>query len=83
MLADRVRILGDEHPGTLTARANLAGSYWSAGRTADAIELQERVLADSVRILGDEHPHVATWRANLEVMTTSAGSPDPGSSAAD
>ena len=83
VLADSVRILGDEHPGTLTARANLASSYWSAGRTADAIELQERVLADSVRILGDEHPHVATRRANLEVMTTSAGSPDPGSSAAD
>jgi len=67
------RILGDEHPSTLTARSNLAGSYWSAGRTADAIELQERVLADRVRILGDEHPDTLTARANLAGSYGSAG----------
>lgn len=64
-----VRCLGDEHPATLTARANLAGSYWSAGRTTDAIELQEQVLSDSERILGDEHPNTRAFRANLAVMT--------------
>ena len=67
------RLLGAEHPETLTSRANLARSYWSAGRTADAIELQERVLADSVRILGDEHPDTLTARANLGLSYWSAG----------
>jgi hypothetical protein len=37
VLDDRERILCDEHPDTLTVRAKLAGSYRSAGRTADAI----------------------------------------------
>jgi hypothetical protein len=32
--ADAARILGPEHPGTLTAQANLIVSYWQAGRTA-------------------------------------------------
>ncbi len=35
-------VLGPEHLDTLTARANLASSYRSAGRTADAIALASR-----------------------------------------
>src|ERR1022692_3532659 len=50
------RILGPEHPDALTARANLAASYWLAGRTADVIAIEERVAADRERILGPEHP---------------------------
>jgi len=49
-------LLGDEHPATLSARANLAASYRQAGRTHHAIDLLERVLADRERLLGDEHP---------------------------
>ena len=30
---DRERLIGVDHPSTLTARANLAASYWQAGRT--------------------------------------------------
>jgi hypothetical protein len=73
VLSDRERILGDEHPDTLTARANLAGSYRSAGRTPEAIELQQRVLSDRERILGDEHPDTLTARANLAGSYRSAG----------
>ena len=36
--------------------ANLASSYWQAGRTTEAITLLERVLADRERLLGEEHP---------------------------
>ncbi|MCA1702538.1 MAG: tetratricopeptide repeat protein [Actinobacteria bacterium] len=50
-------LLGAEHPNTLTARAHLAASYYQAGRTSDAIALQEQVLADCQRLLGAEHPH--------------------------
>jgi len=32
VVADSERLLGDEHPDTLTARSNLAFSYWQAGR---------------------------------------------------
>jgi hypothetical protein len=71
VLADSERLLGDEHPNTLTARANLAVSYYQAGRTTDAITLQERVLADSERLLGDEHPTTPAIRAFLEQMSTS------------
>jgi hypothetical protein len=52
-------LLGDEHPDTTTARANLAASYRQAGRTGDAITLLEKVLANSVRVRGSEHPDTA------------------------
>ncbi|WP_375502712.1 tetratricopeptide repeat protein, partial [uncultured Jatrophihabitans sp.] len=48
--------------------ANLASSYWSAGRTGDAITLLEAVLADSKRLLGPEHPDTLTARANLDYV---------------
>ncbi len=38
-LAARERLLGPDHPGTLTARNNLALAYRGAGRTAEAITL--------------------------------------------
>jgi len=46
------RRLGPEHPDTLGARANLATSYRSAGRTAEAVAIFERVVANSERLLG-------------------------------
>jgi hypothetical protein len=51
-----VRILGPEHPDTLTAQANLAASYRQAGRTGEAIAILEKVAAEMARILGPEHP---------------------------
>ncbi|MFE9690644.1 tetratricopeptide repeat protein [Micromonospora sp. NPDC005806] len=67
------RLLGDEHPDTLTARASLAGSYWHAGFTADAITILEQVVADSARLLGDKHPSTLTARANLATSYWQAG----------
>ncbi|MGH2839723.1 MAG: tetratricopeptide repeat protein [Solirubrobacteraceae bacterium] len=66
-------LLGAKHPDTLTARANLASSYWQAGRTSDAIELLEQVLADRERLLGPEHPDTLTTRANLAHSYAQAG----------
>ncbi|MFI6585646.1 tetratricopeptide repeat protein [Embleya sp. NPDC050493] len=71
--ADAERLLGEEHPDTLAARADLAVSYLRAGRTGEAIALQERVLADSERLLGEEHPDTLTARANLAVSYSQAG----------
>ncbi|MFK0172596.1 tetratricopeptide repeat protein [Streptomyces sp. NPDC090306] len=66
-------ILGLEHPDTLTARANLANSYREAGRTGEAITIDERVLTDRERILGPEHPHTLNARANLASSYWQAG----------
>lgn len=57
--------LWDRHPNTLTARANLANSYRSAGWTGAAITLQERVLVDSVDILWELRPAVENLRTTL------------------
>ena len=56
MLSGRLRVLGEQHPDTLSARVNLAVSYAQAGRISEAITLQEQVLADRVRVLGEQHP---------------------------
>ncbi|MFI1047223.1 tetratricopeptide repeat protein [Streptomyces griseoruber] len=59
------RILGEDHPDTLTSRHNLANSYSNAGRVQDALDLSERVLADPERILGEDHPDTLSTRHNL------------------
>ncbi|MYY02441.1 MULTISPECIES: AAA family ATPase, partial [unclassified Streptomyces] len=55
VLADRERLLGSEHPDTLTARHNLAHSYWQAGRMHEAVTFQKQVLADRVWLLSSGH----------------------------
>ncbi|MCX4097781.1 tetratricopeptide repeat protein [Nocardia sp. alder85J] len=72
-LTDRVRVLGDDHPGTLTSRNNLAGAYYAAGDLGRAIPLYERTLTDQVRVLGDDHPATLTSRNNLAYAYESAG----------
>ena len=67
------RLLGREHPDMLTARANLAFCYWQAGRTGEAITMEEAVLADSERLLGTEHLDTLTARANLASSYQQAG----------
>jgi len=62
LAADCARVLGTDHPGSLTARTNLAYAYRAAGRTAEATVLYEQALADSERVLGTRpprHPDIA------------------------
>ena len=73
VLAERERVLGPDHPDTLTIRNNLAGAYYSVGRFGEAIELYEQVLADRVRVLGPDHPDTLTVRNNLAGAYKSAG----------
>ncbi|MFB8237572.1 tetratricopeptide repeat protein [Kitasatospora purpeofusca] len=76
LTADAERLLGADHPDTLTTRGNLAVSYWQAGRTSEAIVLEERVAAHRERILGDNHPDSLTTRNNLAVSYWQAGRTD-------
>ena len=56
VLAARRRLLGEEHPDTLTARNNLAATLYAQGDLAGARQQQEQVLAARRRLLGEEHP---------------------------
>ena len=66
------RSLGDDHPETLTARRNLARSYGSAQRFAEAVSLAEEVVADCVRLYGDDHPETLTARSELASLYSDA-----------
>jgi tetratricopeptide (TPR) repeat protein len=73
LLADQERVLGPDHPGTLTARNDLAEAYQDAGRAAEAIPLYERTLADRERVLGPDHPGTLQSRNNLATAYQDAG----------
>jgi tetratricopeptide (TPR) repeat protein len=64
-LADRLRVLGADHPDTLASRNNLAYAYQEAGDLGRAIPLYEQTLADSVRVLGADHPQTKIVRGSL------------------
>ncbi|MFF3784061.1 tetratricopeptide repeat protein [Streptomyces sp. NPDC001933] len=73
MVADCERLLGNEHPDTLSARANLAASYWQAERTNDAINLLAHTVAEYERLLGDEHPDTRAVRGALSRWRSAEG----------
>jgi hypothetical protein len=52
----RRRVLGKDHPDTLTAASNLAVSLRVAREYQAARELFEDILARRRRVLGDNHP---------------------------
>ena len=61
----RKKVLGAEHPHTLTSMANLASTYWNQGRWNEAEPLGVQVMDMTKRVLGAEHPHTLTSMANL------------------
>ena len=73
LLADYERVLGLDHPGTLTSRNYLATAYRAAGRAGEAIPLHQRTLADSERTLGPDHPDTLQSRNNLAAAYVAAG----------
>ena len=76
MLAERERVLGADHPDTLTVRNNLAVAYYSAGRLAEAIDVWEELLPDCQRVLGLEHPLTKQVEKNLEAAKRKMNPPD-------
>ena len=73
ILADCERVLGADHPHTITTRNNLAYAYQSAGDLGRAIELFEATLTEQERVLGADHPNTLTLRNNLAYAYRSAG----------
>ena len=52
-----VRVLGQEHPNTLTSIYNLALTYKSQGRLLSAILLLKKATNTQARIIGSQHPN--------------------------
>ncbi len=65
MLGARRRVLGKEHPHTLTSAGNLASSLWDQGKYAEAERIHREVLGVKRRVLGEEHPSTLNAVGNL------------------
>ena len=64
-LTDRRRMLGEDHPDTLTSAGNLALDLGALGEHERARQLDEDTLTRSRRVLGEDHPHTLTSAGNL------------------
>ncbi|KAK2669726.1 P-loop containing nucleoside triphosphate hydrolase [Fusarium oxysporum f. sp. vasinfectum] len=74
----RSKVLGEEHPHTLTSMANLASTYWKQGRWKEAEELQVVVLELRKRTLGEEHPDTLASMVNLASTYRNQGAMERG-----
>ena len=73
VLADRIRVLGPDHPDTLSSRNNLASVHQKVGCHGEAIALYEQNLADRLRVLGPDHSDTLSSRNNLAYAYESGG----------
>jgi hypothetical protein len=71
----RERVLGPEHPRTLTTRHELARWTGAAGDPAAARDLFAELLPVYERVSGPEHPDTLRARSNLARWTGEAGDP--------
>ncbi|KAM0691630.1 hypothetical protein Q7P36_007829 [Cladosporium allicinum] len=67
------RVVGEEHPSTLSAMANLAATYRNQGRWKEAEELQVKVMEARSRVVGEEHPDTLSAMANLAATYRNQG----------
>ncbi|MFG3268446.1 tetratricopeptide repeat protein [Streptomyces bobili] len=75
-LTTRERVLGGDHPATLSCGNNLACAYETAGNLEQAIPLSERVLATYERVLGGDDSATLSARNNLAYAYRSASDLD-------
>jgi hypothetical protein len=60
-----LRVLGEEHPDTLTIMNNLAFTFKGQGRNEEAIALMKDCVQILKRVLGPEHPSTTSSQAAL------------------
>ena len=65
VMETRKRVLGAEHPDTLTSMNNLAFTWKGHGRDAEAIKLMEKCVQLRTLVLGADHPHTLSSSAAL------------------
>jgi Tetratricopeptide repeat len=69
----RKRILGQEHPVTLTSMTNFARSDWSQGRLKETEELQMQVVEIEGRTLGRENLFTLRIMSSLAMIWKKQG----------
>ncbi len=67
------KVLGPDHPNTLTSVNNLGASYQAQGRYREAEPLFQRALAASEKVLGPDHPDTLTSFNNLAALYQAQG----------
>ena len=72
-LIRRRRVLGEDHPHTLTSASNLAAHLRALGDHKRACHLDEDTLARSRRVLGEDHPYTLSLAGNLAVDLRALG----------
>lgn len=58
-VAWHIRVLGPDHPQTLTVRSEQAIHFAEITNLAESRKLQEMLLQDRIRVFGKDHPDVA------------------------
>ena len=76
LLEDLLRVLGADHPDTLTTRSNLAICLVESDRVEDAIRQFEELLEGRLRALGADHPDTLETRSDLAFWLTKSGRVD-------
>jgi hypothetical protein len=69
------RILGEEHPDTISGMNNLANTLGDQGQLDEAAKLMKEVLEKRKRILGEEHPKTKSAKTNLVRLAGMEASP--------
>ncbi|KAK4680131.1 hypothetical protein QC764_0041900 [Podospora pseudoanserina] len=69
----REKVLGKEHPDTLTSMSNLASVLVSQGKYEEADQMNRQTLQLQEKVLGKEHPNTLTSRNNLAHVLKSQG----------
>ncbi len=73
LFADRLQILGPDHPDTFTTRGNLAVAYAHLGDTDRAVEIERELVKDKTRVLGADHFATLGTLSNLAFTLREAG----------
>ncbi len=68
LLADRLRVQGDDHLATLATRHDLAAALGMQGRFGDAEQLYRQLLVDDDRLRGPDHRETLAARYNQARM---------------
>jgi hypothetical protein len=73
VLGVQKRVLGAEHPSSLTSAGNLAASLGKQGKYAEAERIEREVHGTRKRVLGAEHPHTLMSASNLAELLANQG----------
>ncbi|KAF2630919.1 kinesin light chain 1 [Macroventuria anomochaeta] len=73
VLSVRKKVLGPEHPDTLTSMSNLALALSNQGKYAEAEEMDSETLRLSKKVSGDEHPHTLASMNNVAAALSGQG----------